>query len=100
MILPPPISTRTYTLFPYTTLFRSAVDLHTLGIELDLVGPDHSAERCDLGHAGDLFQLIFEEPVLKRAQLPEVVLTCAVDERILKGPADAGGVRSQRRRHA
>src|SRR3546814_16151141 len=29
MILRPPRSTRTYTLFPYTTLFRSGVDLRT-----------------------------------------------------------------------
>src|SRR3546814_13894066 len=28
MLRPPPRSTRTYTLFPYTTLFRSAVEFH------------------------------------------------------------------------
>src|SRR3546814_20307420 len=31
MLLRPPISTRTYTLFPYTTLFRSALDRRQSG---------------------------------------------------------------------
>src|SRR3546814_13500365 len=39
MILRPPRSTRTDTLFPYTTLFRS--DEKTLLIEYQLPSPDH-----------------------------------------------------------
>src|SRR3546814_1782954 len=35
MIRPPPISTRTVTLFPYTTLFRSAVHAPGLGLRLE-----------------------------------------------------------------
>src|SRR3546814_14752366 len=38
MIRPPPRSTRTYTLFPYTTLFRST---HPFTIDAMVVLPDH-----------------------------------------------------------
>src|SRR3546814_2578204 len=41
MIRRPPRSTRTDTLFPYTTLFRSAV----APIDRDLTGPDFAADR-------------------------------------------------------
>src|SRR3546814_6421177 len=36
MILRPPISTRTDTLFPYTTLFRSSRSSHHMGLKLSL----------------------------------------------------------------
>src|SRR3546814_1180213 len=52
MIRRPPRSTRTDTLFPYTTLFRSGLDLQ---IRVDLV--DDLAERVAVGidrHVGDL----------------------------------------------
>src|SRR3546814_19363879 len=40
MILRPPISTRTYTLFPYTTLFRSRGDVtEKSGPKMTLVAP-------------------------------------------------------------
>src|SRR3546814_6081582 len=38
MIRPPPGSTRTDTLFPYTTLFRSCLDQHLAGDQLALLG--------------------------------------------------------------
>src|SRR3546814_17081542 len=41
MILRPPRSTRTDTLFPYTTLFRSVVEI--LGVEPARVGADRQA---------------------------------------------------------
>src|SRR3546814_17554462 len=41
MIRRPPRSTRTDTLFPYTTLFRSGIDLQ------QLVAPDHPALAVD-----------------------------------------------------
>src|SRR3546814_17565758 len=40
MIRPPPRSTRTDTLFPYTTLFRS---------EVEAVHPGHARDRCGEG---------------------------------------------------
>src|SRR3546814_10503684 len=39
MIRRPPISTRTYTLFPYTTLFRSLVDMHLRLCDLQMAQP-------------------------------------------------------------
>src|SRR3546814_12665653 len=60
MIRRPPRSTRTDTLFPYTTLFRSgqmnarAIHFHRLGVEIDgeLAGADHRL-RMPLGAADD-----------------------------------------------
>src|SRR3546814_17567898 len=48
MIRRPPISTRTYTLFPYTTLFRSAAALHGLRRHGGLPVP----RACGLGAFG------------------------------------------------
>src|SRR3546814_10891573 len=45
MIPPPPRSTRTDTLFPYTTLFRSAVQI------ADKLGIDHARRVQDLSDA-------------------------------------------------
>src|SRR3546814_15205239 len=39
MILRPPISTRTDTLFPYTTLVRSVVD-GIIGVDLNMINPN------------------------------------------------------------
>src|SRR3546814_17799938 len=45
MIRRPPRSTRTDTLFPYTTLFRSLAEVAAVGVERnDLVGPGAGAE--------------------------------------------------------
>ena len=43
-------------------------------IEHDLVLPHHAADAGDLGDVGHGLQLVFQEPVLQRAQLREVVL--------------------------
>src|SRR3546814_7741629 len=47
MIRRPPRSTRTYTLFPYTTLFRSALGGDRLGLGLQLLG-DEAIEKPDV----------------------------------------------------
>src|SRR3546814_4129239 len=44
MIRPPPRSTRTYTLFPYTTLFRSMLDT------LDAVDRPNIGFQADMSH--------------------------------------------------
>src|SRR3546814_5453948 len=44
MIRRPPISTRTDTLFPYTTLFRSALLFHPCDLAADIIG--QSANEC------------------------------------------------------
>src|SRR3546814_3794320 len=46
MILRPPRSTRTDTLFPYTTLFRSAPALHEVAAVADQIGVDLSREAA------------------------------------------------------
>src|SRR2546429_9837072 len=75
MIRPPPRST----LFPYTTLFRSIL----------LSEP---AERCDLGHARNRFQVILEIPVLVRAQLRQTVPARFVLQDVLKDPPQTGRI--------
>src|SRR3546814_14175164 len=58
MIRPPPRSTRTDTLFPYTTLFRSADPGDrprrlAAGVDLYRRRDDGFQERTDRGHEGD-----------------------------------------------
>ncbi len=59
--------------------------------------PDHATDGGDLGHIGQSDQLVLEEPVLQAAQLRQVVVTTAVDQCVLVDPADAGGIRTERR---
>src|SRR3546814_13956117 len=56
MIRRPPRSTRTDTLFPYTTLFRSLGIERTLGLGVDLHALHHrrGAGRRRLGHLFDI----------------------------------------------
>src|SRR3546814_7512172 len=82
MIRRPPRSTRTYTLFPYTTLFRSL--LH------------HAADACDFGDTRHGFQFVAEEPVLQGAKLRQVVPAAFIDQRIFIDPAHTGCVRPER----
>src|SRR3546814_884416 len=50
MIRRPPRSTRTYTLFPYTTLFRSGVEV--LDLPLELVHRQEVGDRLGTGQLG------------------------------------------------
>src|SRR3546814_3647356 len=59
MIRRPPRSTRTDTLFPYTTLFRSLILL------------DHAADARNLGNTGHRLQLVAQEPVLQGSERSE-----------------------------
>ncbi|MEA3221166.1 MAG: hypothetical protein OZX49_02285 [Immundisolibacter sp.] len=69
--------------------------LHRIGH--DLVLPDHTAYARHLGHVGQGFELEAQKPVLQGAQLRQVVPATFVDQRVLVNPADAGGIRPQRR---
>src|SRR3546814_12033712 len=67
----PPRSTRTDTLFPYTTLFRSLRDMHQI-VALELLGVGHLAvERLGVGdrlfEESDLLLQAFGRPVGKLA---------------------------------
>src|SRR3546814_14679130 len=62
MIRRPPISTRTDTLFPYTTLFRSALD--DRGTTDDLVGPtDRGQHRLERHRGVELLLNRSERPL-------------------------------------
>ena len=55
---------------------------------------------ADAGHLRNIrygFQFIFKDPVLNRPQVAEAMLAAFVGEHIFKYPADAGGIRPQRR---
>src|SRR3546814_5537362 len=66
MIRRPPRSTRTDTLFPYTTLFRSLV-LHMLGFPLAFDGGDHMALKAgDLAVDPRLLEIAFDDAGLPR----------------------------------
>ena len=78
--------------------YRDAIELHPLGVELDLEGLDHAADARHLGDPVDLLELVPQEPVLERAQLGKVVPAAAVDQGIFEGPADAGCIGPERGR--
>ena len=76
---------------------RQVVGAHPVGIEHDLVLLDHAADRGHLGDAGQGLQFKFQEPVLQRAQLGQIVAAGAIHQGVFVNPADSGSVRSQRR---
>src|SRR3546814_8236474 len=57
MIRRPPRSTRTDTLFPYTTLFRSERGRHTVGDDRAAEGDDHAGKNDPLAAPNDAEQL-------------------------------------------
>src|SRR3546814_4527046 len=59
MIRRPPRSTRTYTLFPYTTLFRSELDLRTTvpQVQIDVTGNTNGGVATTLLSGVDLTQI-------------------------------------------
>src|SRR3546814_11688261 len=59
MIRRPPRSTRTDTLFPYTTLVRSAVGEDSLAAA---VGPDHADAKTPAAHLGEGDQVAARAP--------------------------------------
>src|SRR3546814_10702744 len=88
MIRRPPRSTRTDTLFPYTTLFRSA--FADMGAQIDEAGHQHRARR-DIGaaphdRAGNG----------AKARLPEIVLAPALELRRHLVPPMGGEARPAR----
>ena len=66
-------------------------------IELHLVLLDLAADGRDFGHIGQGLEFELEEPVLQGTQLRQVMLAAAVNQCVLVDPANASGVRPQRR---
>src|SRR3546814_10462820 len=85
----PPRSTRTYTLLPYTTLFRSRKRLER-GLAADaLVGVEHDWVALALRDL-DRDDLVVEQPVLGRTSRPLVRLRGELVHRL---PGEPGGGR-------
>src|SRR3546814_18867486 len=71
MIRRPPRSTRTDTLFPYTTLFRSHVSIDASGMLLDATGEPASA-------AGDTFVIHMDREALNDYPLGKYDVTVKI----------------------
>src|SRR3546814_16580689 len=76
MILRPPRSTRTYTLFPYTTLFRSDLH-HSLFSTSSLVLLTRSQDAHGVAHLDDIDPLTFSH-LLELIYAGETVETAAL----------------------
>ena len=74
---------------------RNAVGAQLHRVDGDLVGLNEAADRCDFGDAVRLGQLIADVPVLDGAQFGQRLVLG--EQRVLVDPADAGGVRPERR---
>src|SRR3546814_4691754 len=87
MIRRPPISTRTDTLFPYTTLFRSPAPARQLvdgiGVQLDLLAPQLQTLDSATPAAANIRKLVGED-------LPELVAGYQRIPAGLRGEAHAG----------
>src|SRR3546814_16391134 len=88
MIRRPPRSTRTDTLFPYTTLFRSGplnayIDLHRhAAVRADLLGHTGVALRGMAAHViagADLWRVDVEAPRAPKEDIAESVETCLAE---------------------
>ncbi|MNX81748.1 hypothetical protein D3C86_1134430 [compost metagenome] len=66
-------------------------------IQLHLVLLDHPADRRYLCDVGQRLEFELEKPVLKRAQLRQVVSTTAIHQCVLVDPAHSRRIRPQRR---
>src|ERR1035438_7389365 len=69
--------------------------LKLVGIDVDLVLPYESAQRGDLGDAGNRSQIVLQVPVLITAQVGKALLARRVDQGVLKHPPNAGSIRSE-----
>src|SRR3546814_17275504 len=78
MILRPPRSTRTDTLFPYTTLFRSRLDLPALRIG---IGGDAALQRGDVEvrSVAIIGVLDKDRPVVAGEQVDEAIAVALLD---------------------
>src|SRR3546814_15270177 len=92
MTRPPPVSTRTDTLFPYTTLFRSRCQRLRLVARRDRRGIDGLVE---MGH---LDQLVLDMARRLRAIIVGDLRRGADHHVAEPGLADVGGTRSEERR--
>jgi hypothetical protein len=82
---------------------RHAVSGQAVGVYLDLILANETAERGDFGDSGDRLEMIAEIPILDGAELGQVragLEARATDQSILEDPADAGGIGAEFGVHA
>ena len=79
---------------------RQPVGGQLVRIEIDLILAHESADAGDFRHAFDAADLIAQIPILKAAQLSQIIFPRLIDQRVLKDPADAAGVRAECRGNA
>ena len=81
-------------------LQRNGKGAQATRIDDDLILSVEPADGGDLGHVRHRLKFELEEPVLQRAQFADVVCPAAIDQCVFVDPADAGRIRTQRRRCA
>ena len=77
---------------------RDAEGAQAVRVDVDLILPDDAPDARHLGDAWHGVELIADEPVLERPQVPERVALPL--DRVPEDVADAGGVRAERRHDA
>ena len=80
-------------------LDRNAVRGKFVRIQIDLILLDEASQARHLSDSFDARQLIAQIPVLQTSELREIVFAALFHQRVLKHPADSGGIGSQDRRH-
>ena len=78
-------------------LDRQPIGGQRVRIYLDLILFDEPADRGHFCHSRHTFQLVAQVPVLKAAELSQIVRPGLVHQRVLIDPPDSRGIRSQRR---
>ena len=81
----------------HDTLDREAIGRELIGIQVHLILAHESAQTRDLRHAFDGADLIAQVPILKRAQLRQIMLAALIHQGVLENPADPCGIWPQRR---
>lgn len=74
-------------------LVGDALRPHTFWIDDDLILLDHAAHAGDFCHIRHRFQFIFQQPVLKAAQVGQTIFAATIHQRVLVDPANTSGVR-------
>ena len=78
---------------------RNAVRGKFVRIQIDLILLDETSQARHLGDPFNTRQLIAKIPILQTSELREIVFAALFHQRVLKHPADSGGIRPQDRRH-
>src|SRR3546814_9946235 len=95
MVRRPPIFTRTYHLFPYTTLFRSGRAHQHIGVEHLGKATDRGAEFVEIGAAVRVELHLREDMRVEPHPAPVDQRDTLADEAVTLEPVDAAPARSE-----